>query len=145
MLKIATEIERTISRSLIDLVVVARAGSADRCLIFDRLVPAWKGKKYVLREFELSSFGRHGSSDLSLSFCGTVNESPFTPWQWQLCVKTPLHDNECLGSSLGIAAWPAFWSRNFRDRDQSKSPAFLRDFGPAKTETNLYYNTAINY
>jgi hypothetical protein len=88
-------VEKTLSLSLVDLVVVSQE-SGDSCTAFDRLVPECVGRKYVLREYDISRVGGHGTNDLSLSDCAE-RKGNLNPNDWRLGQKTPMAVNSCEG------------------------------------------------
>ena len=64
VLEITEPLEKEIKKYLIDMVVWAKCAATDRCDIFERLVPSFGNKPYVLREMD-----SEGYPDRSLNIC----------------------------------------------------------------------------
>lgn len=88
-LQINDQNSQLISEKIVDLIVYGSKAPTDRCNIFEDLVPSFKNKPYVLREFD-------PKKDLSLNRCTRETEA-FIPNIFKLGKITPKEENDCAG------------------------------------------------
>ncbi|MEM7106551.1 MAG: hypothetical protein AAF502_25735 [Bacteroidota bacterium] len=82
-----------LSPFIIDVVVYCRRSGFTTCSVFEDLVPAFRGKDYILRDWEAKGSGK---PDHSLNRC-TDNFLPYQYLYFKLGKPSPMAENDCTG------------------------------------------------
>ena len=78
-----------LQNSIVDMVIYGRYAPSDHCNIFEDLYPGFRGKRYILREYDSAG------GSLSLNRCEEGQMIGFLPSSWQLGIPSPGRRNPC--------------------------------------------------
>ena len=78
-----------LKRNILDLIVFGRRAYTNRCDIFEEIFPQYRGKLYMLRDFD-----QPWKRDLTLNRCTSFRET-FVPYNFRLGKPTPNKENDC--------------------------------------------------